>query len=173
MSIKQEIDYRISEGRLSVLEPLIESDPRVRKILLGEEVREFVEGPWQNDKDHRRAMLLRADLDAFIRGAPISIAAKPYQKPKDSFMAPIDPISDRVYAIRNRVKPAIRLAGCFAQKDVFVALVWAYRIDLGQDKRTWGNLSRRCKAEWRSLFNTFQPLPGAERDQLASNIIRV
>ncbi|WP_291052493.1 hypothetical protein [Hyphomonas sp.] len=173
MSIEQEIDHRISEGRLTLLEPLIASDPKVRKIFVGEEVREFVEGPWQNDSHQERAMRLRADLDAFIRGAPISIAAHPYQKPNDSFLAPIDPISDSVYAIRNRIKPSIRLVGCFAAKDIFVALVWAYRIDLGQDKRTWRNLSKRCKAEWKSLFNTYQPLPGADRDQLASRIIRV
>jgi len=174
MSIRDEIIYRISEERLYLLKPALSSDPCVRWLFVTQEVYSFVHGPWESIEDEIRASYLRADLDKFSTGKPISISADPYKKPKTTYMSPIDPKEDRVYEIRNRDKPGIRVFGSFSEKDVFVATTWGYRKSLGgpQD-RNFRDMRERSKAIWIQLFNSYQPLSGDDCNDLATNLIFV
>jgi len=174
MSIRDEIKSRISEGRLFLLEPALTIDPCVRWIFVTPEVYDFVLGPWDSVQDEVRAGKLRADLDKFVTGMPISISAEPYRKPNTTYMSPIDPVADRVFEIRNRDKPGIRIFGSFAEKDVFVATTWNYRPWLGGPRdRHFRDMRERSKTIWNQLFNSYQPISGEDRNDIATNLIFV
>lgn len=131
-------------------------------------------GPWDNVNDEFRGSQLRQFLDQFTEGKKITISEEPYKKPNTTYMAPIDPVEDRVFDIRNRDKPAVRVLGAFAERDVFVALIWDYRVNLGgPDSKEWRDFRERCKAEWRKRFFMYEPLSGVNRNELATNIILV
>ena len=135
----------------------------------------MVEGPWSDDKAARRGGRLRADLEMFVDGSVVSIADDPYKKPKAAYMARVDPPRDEVFDIRSRdPKPGVRVLGCFADKDIFVALAWDFRENLGGPaSREWRDFIERSKAEWRKLFNPYPPHKGATLHDYASNIILV
>jgi len=164
MSIRAEIGYRIGEGRLFQLPPLMASAPVVRTMFVGEAIFEAVTPPWDRSPDGYRLSRLRADLDAFTEGHLISIAEHPFKKPNIAYMARTHPPKDEVWDIRSRdPKPAIRVLGCFAETDTFIALVYDYRRNLGGPRsREWRNLIERCKAEWRKLFPSFPPHKGED-----------
>lgn len=83
-------------------------------------------------------------------------------------MARTYPPADEVWDIRSRdPKPAMRVLGCFAETDVFVALVHGYRKNLGGPRsRQWRDLIESCKAEWRKLFP--RTYPTAERSSMTT-----
>lgn len=172
MSIRVEINQRIYEKRLWQLNPMVSTDPCVRWMFITEEIRSFLIGPWDSTEDQIRAGVLRAYMDEFSKGNPISLDLRPYDKNKAVYMAALDPVEDNVFTIRNRDKPSIRVFGSFAKKDVFVATVWDYRNNLGgPNSKEWRDLRERSKAVWRQLFNQYQSFSGATPDDYASKII--
>lgn len=174
MSIRDEIQNRIDEGRLFYLPPLLESDPCVRSMFVSEYVFNFLNDPFEDRDDERRAAQLRASLDRFSIGATITIAQEPYDKPKNTYMSPLDPKADRVFQIRDRVKPSIRVAGMFSERDSFVALAWEYRKNLGgPTDRSWRDIRERAKNEWRNLFHPYNAFLGERNEDLASNTLSV
>jgi hypothetical protein len=175
MSIRDEIASRVAEGRLRHLPHSILSVPQVRSLFVSEEVGRIVFQPWANDSEGLRFSLLRAQLDVFTAGGLISVAQDPFKKPKATYMARVDPPADEVWDIRSiDPKPAIRVLGCFSEMNLFIALVWEYRKPLGGlDSRQWRDFRERCKAEWRKLFPTYEPLSGKTSNDYASGIIDV
>jgi hypothetical protein len=84
-------------------------------------------------------------------------------------MARLFPGVDEVWEIRSRdPKPGLRIFGRFAERNVFVALNWSDRTSLGpQGSREWATAIRTCKAEWRKLFATYEPISGMPLDDYA------
>src|SRR5260370_41347186 len=97
---------------------------------------------------------------------------------KDAYMARLHPAADEVWEIRDRFSPSIRVFGCFAEPDIFVALTWQWRSVLGaiearakrskgrsRAKRGWPRIwpieRRACLAEWRREFPSYSPFSGS------------
>jgi hypothetical protein len=175
MSIRDVIAIRCSEKRLFALEQGIPGSPVVRTIFLSHDLYSLVLGPWNDEKIEERAGRLRADLDMFISGMVISVALSPYKKKKNAYMSPLDPAADQVWEIRSRdPRPGIRIFGHFSEKDVFVALTWGFREELGgPGSREWRDARERCKAEWRKLLHPYSPHTGNTPHEYVSNIILV
>jgi len=117
---------------------------------------------------------MRAFLDIWTSGALISVANNPYRKGRSTFMARIDPAPDEVFDIRCIApNPGMRVLGCFADRDLFVALTTAMREDLATDK-DWRNEREACKAAWRRLFPGYRPFSGANLNEyISANILLV
>ncbi len=176
MSIRDVISARVQEGRLFHLPPLIASQQTVRNLFVGTELHSVVSPPWSQSTEGFRLSQLRANLDAYTEGQTISMADDPFTKPKSTFMARTAPVVHEVWDIRSRdPKPGIRVLGCFAETDTFVALVWDYREALGgPNSKEWRDLIERCKAEWRNLFITYPPHQGSNiNDYVSANVLPV
>lgn len=175
MSIRDEINRRIKEGRLHHLPPALPASPQLRTMFISTEVHELIFGPWESLELESRAGRLRQDFDMFSEGKLISVATDPYDKKKSAYMAPIDPARDKVWQIRSRdPKPGIRVFGHSIEKDMLVALIWERRENLGgPGSKEWRDERERCKAEWRKLFPTYQPFWKEDIHEIFSNIISV
>jgi hypothetical protein len=170
MSIRDEINNRVRERppRLFFLPPLIEGMPIVREIFVTEEIQQIAYPPWPNGPTGRRFARMRAYLDAWTEGRLISIAEDPYEKPRSTFLARVDPAPDEVFDIRCiSPRPGMRVFGRFADKDLFIALTWAGRENLPGDK-DWRNEREACKAAWRRLFPSYPPFIGESLNDYVS-----
>ena len=163
MSIHEEINNRVSEGRLFLLEPSLPGISVERPMFVSAELQKLLFGPWKSHEQERRWNRLRADLDTFVEGRRISVALRPY-KARTAYMAQLDSINDEVWEIRSRdPKPGIRVFGRFAETDLFVALTWWWRSDLkGPKSKQWRSAREGCKAEWRKLFPTYPAQSGTQ-----------
>lgn len=175
MSIQAEIRNRVAEGRLTLLQPALPDIPRVRSMFASEEICRLVLGPWTDAAMEERCGALRADLDHFISGATLTVSREPYRKPKQTFLSRLDPGRDEVWVIRSRApKPGIRVFGRFAQRDVFVALSWAWRSELdGPGSKDWRDAAVGCIAEWRRLLHPYEPLREGDLHDYATDIVLV
>lgn len=170
MSIRDEIRARTEERppRLFFLPPLLPGGPFVREIFVSEEVNRVAHPPWDPTDMGVRFAGMRAFLDRWTEGSIISVADDPRRKPKATYMARIDPAPDEVFDIRCIApNPGIRVFGCFADRDLFVALTKAGREELTTDKE-WRDAREACKAAWRRLFPTYQPFSGANLNEYIS-----
>jgi hypothetical protein len=183
MSIHQEIKARCDERRLFRLELEIPGDPIERSMVLSEEVRSLLTGPWQGGALQYRSGRLRADLEEFIKGETISVCLRPFEA-TSAYMARLAPIEDSAWDIRSRdPKPALRVVGFFAATDIFIALRWAPRSvqpmwadkpPLGcRDSREWRDIITQCKADWRNLFPTYVPVKGDDIHEYISRNVRL
>lgn len=162
MSISDEITNRVSEGRLFKLTSLMPPSPysNPRDMFVSEEIYKLLNGPWNNVAWEERCGYLYADLDQFINGEIITVAERPFVKGKTAYIKQLYKRHEEVWEIRSRdPAPGIRVFGRFAEKDVFIALTWWNRNDLGGPKsRAWRDAIVGCKTEWRNLFPAHNPI---------------
>jgi len=98
-------------------------------------------------------------LDDFVTAERITIPHDS-RRAKEAFMSRLDPPEEEVWDIRcYDPPPGLRMLGSFAEKDIFVALSWAYRETLGTDYE-WGFAKRRSLSAWAVLFPDQKPLTG-------------
>ncbi|MAZ03414.1 MAG: hypothetical protein CMN56_09770 [Sneathiella sp.] len=93
---------------------------------------------------------LRADLETFVTEETLD----------HKYLYWLEPTVDCVWEIRSiREMPSVRVLGLFPEKDVFVA-TGIYRRDyLGKiESEEWKMAKRNAMAQWRSIFNQYQPL---------------
>lgn len=144
-----------------------------RRILATPEVMTQIDGR-HGGTDRRLIVQLRADLDDFIGGQPITVGGPRH---RHAYMKPM--VRDKnhrgfggheVWEIRSRdPKPGIRVFGRFAQPDVFVATNLEARTMLGAfGSLEWRREIRRCKHAWNAIFGTRQPLVGEEINDYVS-----
>lgn len=179
MSIRDEIKARIDDKRLSLLRPVFDSDPVVRTMVISNDIKALIEGPWADASWERRCNRLRADLEAFVIGDVLAVCLTPYEA-DSAYLGRLNKAEDEVWDIRARdPNPALRVFGRFAERDTFVALFWSprsveipysQRLPLGAgDSIQWKSAVRECKAEWRKLFHTYNPVHGDTPDVYVSN----
>lgn len=170
MSIRDEINNRITEGRLFHLLPYIPGSEVRRTLLASLEVYEMAQPPWPENWEGERHSQARGYLDLFTEGRLISIAEDPYDKEVNTYLARVDPLEDEVWDIRCiDPVPGLRVFGRFAETDVFIALSFNYRENLFDD-RDWRDEIEFAKAEWRKLFPSYEPHRGATLyDYVSSN----
>jgi hypothetical protein len=139
-------------------------------MLLSEEVKALLDGPWDNNDARYRAGRLRADLEDFIKGANLAVCLIPFAA-KTAYMGILSPVTAGAWDIRSRdPSPALRVVGFFAEPDVFVGLRWGPRSQrvpwttkppLGpRDSREWRDIIVQCQTDWRNLFHTYSPITG-------------
>ena len=181
MSIRDEINRRIEEGQLFRLLPMITGESHARTILMSTEINAMVNGPWADDVSGFRCARLRADLENFVSGAPITVCWNPHEARAVHQMARLDPIADGVWDYRSvDPSPGLRIFCRFAEKDVLVALTcrprskpvsWIERLPLMDDSRAWKRAIRECRHEWTRLFGAYQSLNGEDLNEYLSNPI--
>jgi hypothetical protein len=184
MSIHDAINCWIKQGRLFVLTRALPSDPVERTMLISPEIKELVDGPWQDTSMERRCGRLRADLEAFIGGDIIPVCLNPFEA-KTAYFGRLHPASDGIFDIRSRdPSPALRVFGAFAETDTFVALTWSPRSrqvrwtikrPLGpRGSRAWRDAVVGCKTEWKRLFPTYPPVTGDRlHDYISQSVVLV
>jgi len=173
----------VAEERLFILRPWLESDPVVRTMVVSEEIKDLIEGPWEDISWEERCNKLRADLEEFVKGSVLAVSLTPHRH-KTAYMGRLKQPRDEVWDIRSRdPKPSLRVFGRFADRDIFVALFWSprsvkiphtQRLPLG-DRHSiqWNSAIRECKAEWRKLFPTYEPIHGEHHDVYLTNAFAV
>jgi hypothetical protein len=134
-----------------------------------------MDGPWQDDEDEVACSLLRREFDRFVEGSVISLALQPFKKRKDAAIAILFPTEERVFDFRVRKPhPGIRVFGCFAARDVFVATNWEQRDRLPtvlppeNDAEEWEKERKICLARWRQL-TPYEPFEGKSVHDYISN----
>lgn len=138
-----------------------------------------MKGPWADESDENACSLLRREFDRFVEGQMVSLALHPFKKEKDAFLAILNPPEDRVFGFRVREpNPGLRVFGCFADPDVFVATNWERRdrlpsVTRGElDNEEWAKERQICLARWRQVAAAYQPHMGKTiNDYITGNVI--
>lgn len=163
MSIGDEIVDRVQREMLYPLWPKRQGDPVRRAMLLSEEMYVALTAH-RNDADERlRFGALRADLEYFVTSERID----------GKYLFHLYPAADSVWEIRSvRDDPSIRVLGCFATRDIFVATTYALRENLGGwQSREWKAIKRRARAKWNAIFNPYPPQSGTDPSKLVSGVL--
>jgi hypothetical protein len=83
-------------------------------------------------------------------------------------LARVHPVQAEVWDFRCLDPiPGIRVFGCFAETDAFVALTWDYRENI-EDASYWEEQVSRCREEWQKLFGGLAPHHAQELDEYVS-----
>lgn len=161
MLIDERISQLIDGCELYPVEPLLDGDGVVRHMLVSKEIWELIEHP--PSKWRVRCARIRADLERFVTGDNLKVCRVPY-KADMAYLGLLDPATSGIWDVRCvDPAPAVRMLGCFADKDVFVALIPASRsvpTDLlfrgplhdGQSVQ-WNNVITECDTTWWTLFH--------------------
>lgn len=175
MSIEPEIAKAVAAGKLFNIEPVIPGDPAVRTMVVSADINQLLEGPWESETLERRGNRLRANLEAFVKGDIIPVSLTPYEH-RNAYMGRLYRPNDEVWDIRSRdPKPGLRLFGRFALPDVFIALNWVSRRELGDVAALkWDFAILECQERWKELFPTNEPIHGDKiHDYISTNVVLV
>jgi hypothetical protein len=170
MSIQDEINRLVQEGSLFRLDQSMPGLAARRTIFASIGVRALAIGPWGNVEERVRGRELQADFDHFIDGNKLNLRSQNSFE-ETAFMARLAPPSDEVWEIRSiDPKPSLRVFGSFVERDIFVALTWARRKDLGgrRDPR-WKVAISNFKEAWERNFNSYKPMSGHYPNEYLTN----
>lgn len=147
MSIRDVISHLAGINLLFQVVPSVPGSKTVREMLASEHLNRFLCGPWETKDLEICANRSKAYLDAFVQGHQMTVGCDPYQKPKNTMLARIAPVEDEVWDFRCRgAKPAVRVLGLFAEKDLFVALTYEYRKILAARNRRMERCTRTLQS---------------------------
>ena len=174
MNIRDWIKYCCARGTLFPVEPLIQSDSIERGLYVSGDIYKMLQPPWESMKQEEEWGYARNIMDTFVSGGIVSIPKEgrrknaPYHQ-----MALLSPQEKGVWDIRaTKPKPGIRVVGQFAEKDLFIALVWQHRTVLGgYNSKEWKNVILGCQTKWRNIFPSYAPYTGGDYNDYLSNII--
>lgn len=175
MSIRDQINSLVQDGRLFELYPVLKSEKVSRCMFVSKQIWDEI-SPQSDEKFDERFAKLRADLDRFVDGSEVTVAHNPYKRSKKAYIARTNPIEDEVWDIRSvDPRPGIRVLGFFAEKDVFIALEWEFRTNLdGPGGKLWSKFLRANGAHWRRLFGVYRPHSGGQTsDYISENHVDV
>lgn len=174
MSIETILKELIEDGRLIEVRSIL-GGSRQRLVYAPPDVLDDLNPVTASDTDTENAAQLRAWLDGFTKGRPITVGS---DKNPNVDIKILDPRSDEVWELRKRDQPSTRIFGRFAMKDVFVATNICTSRDLFRSKwvtkseirwPVWREEIKRCKAVWRALFVDYKPVSGDSLDDYLSN----
>jgi len=170
MSIQDEIRGKMGT-ELFGLAPFWNRDPIARRVIYCKELKELIEPPWNNQLGEARCRKARDDLEAFVRGSPISVARRP-RKAKLAYMSRLDDGKHAIWDVRCRdPDPGLRILGGFSDRDEFIAVWWGYRKCLGKyGSDEWHAAIGEAQLRWRNLFYPYQPV--ITRGPLTNEVIR-
>jgi hypothetical protein len=170
MLIQAKIKSLCDAGILSLIPQSWPGLPKMRAMYASKLIGDLIMGPWSDQQEEKRAFELRAEIDWFIDGKRLFLRPD-HEVGTSAWLARLDPPSEEVWEIRSiKPKPSLCILGTFAQRDVFVALIWAKRTSLGAgDSKEWEELIEQFKQEWHNYFSEFSPFTGHYPDDYISN----
>jgi len=147
-----------------------------------EEVAKLLNGPWESPDSEitetqweYRCGFVHRYFDRFLNGKKVTVALDPRSEADNCFLKRLDPIEDEVWEIRCREPaPGIRVFGRFAETNIFVALHWRLRKEMGSwGDPAWDAAIWTCKQHWGTFFHDCKPKSGNLNDYIARNAIPV
>jgi len=164
------IETVCNQGRLG--KALFPGLPARRTVYFSEKVRTLIAGPWPGmDRNLvARCIEARAWFEHFVDGRRITLKTKPKSK---ALMARLDPPGDEIWEARDLTSGQVSESlGAFAQRDVFIALTWAWRPDLrGRNSEEWPQALQEYQAAWSELFGSVRPMTGSYPHDYLTNAI--
>lgn len=172
MSIRDEI-RKACEDKLLYFVPLGMGGKPSRKVFASPDVWRVIENPWGgDDEDSIRLANMRAGIDHFSHGKRITFATKPHAKDRESFLAPVDPVSSHCWDMRFLAPHSnIRALGFFAEFNCFVALTWDFRENF-EGEADWAAGIAKCRQLWSERF-TLEPHKGKQASECISKPFNV
>lgn len=159
MSIQGLIRDAVHRGDLRYAPPLIRSNQRPRYLFVESELMDTVNRALgESTPKAQRLGQLAANFLRFSSNEDITVGDDPRNKDIGAFMARTEPVQDGIFDIRSRdPRPAIRVFGGFAEKDVFVAVTWKWRKELDDDKK-FGRAVLQALGAWNDILPDSKPL---------------
>lgn len=144
MSIRDEMKARVREGRLVEYRPWA-SNSILRPAFLEADIGRQVLGPWQDNEDAARMPYVRADLETFVQGKPITAAFGRRARVNFRRLERDRRGRPKVWEMRTLAPPpGYRLFGFFAETDVFVGVELQprdavdFKFEINRAERAWG-----------------------------------
>lgn len=136
-------------------------------MYVSSDVYSLIEGPWADPMDARRGNAVRALFDRYLTGSTLTVSD---DKDIDVNLKRLTPLDAEIWQFRMvKQRPAVRVFGSFIKQDMFVALTWATRFELGEiDSEEWTLALRQYTHEWQKLFHAYIPFSGANFDAYLS-----
>lgn len=165
MSISDCIQECIDGGELLELLPFITGAVCLRRVLVNHDVLNFLTTQRRIPQIlAKKAIDARVALDSFTRGAELTVAMDPFDKPPETELARNKDVQDAVWDFRIRdPRPQVRIFGRFATKDTFVALHFA-----GRDNLNFPRAVKNTVQQWIDLFGDLEPVTGDNIDDYLS-----
>src|SRR5262245_34073758 len=174
MSLHDEIEVNVNQGRLVRVEQLFVICPGLRVIYFTPKLKELLDGPWSDHKWEEHWNKVRQQIDEFIDGLPTErrITVRSSARKKSTcFMSLLDPEANEIWEIRCRdPKPGMRLFGSFVKKDVFVALIAAPHEFLSSEE-DWNRTIQQYKEKWAKHFSATAFRGSYPHDYLTDDVI--
>lgn len=164
MSITNEINHRVVEGRLKPLQPRMARDRKIRKLFFTIDLYDEIYCTVRENKTEiANFAKLQADLEVFV----VSETLDP------GYIWLLKPKTKGIWEIRSsRPFPQIRVFGVFAARDIFVATHLASRDTLGDVRsKNWDVEMKRSKREWGILFPAHQFKTSSDVNKLFSGAL--
>ena len=158
MSISALLQAYSREGRLFKVDPFYRGTYS-RGFYVTEPINQLLEGNFPEYMTRGAALL--ADISSIAGGHNVSMCFIPYEAEGADFGL-LNPPADGVWDFRSRdPEPAIRLLGGFANKDLFIALTWRWRANLGDRySQAWRDAIVETTTEWRNMFPAINRITG-------------
>lgn len=159
MSIPAELQAHVDAGRLFIIRPLLLADEEEtpRTMLVSCEIMEQLKSAFSDTIEGARIAEFLQTLEDFAEGAVFTVSEHPFKKPTDVMLARVHPIETDIWDIRNTEPlPGIRALGRFWEQDLFVALTFTWREDLG-GVDGWHEEINACGKAWCALFGLRTP----------------
>ncbi len=155
MSTRDAIAAALEKREIALLPHKLPGVPALRHVFVTGEVWDFVTAGVPKELAHKAAEGRRM-LDAFTAGNRMVVSLNPHNHPADCQITRNSPEEDGVWEFRIRdPKPQVRIFGCFAERDVFVALSvmsrdnlkgrLAYPLAVADNSSIWGGLFPGCE----------------------------
>jgi hypothetical protein len=171
MSICDVISIKVAAKELFAHPPSRLGFPMLRRLYLAPEVNDLVFAKTGDEDWKIRRVKLQLELECFVDGHDLKFAlpndSDPYEDKPEADLRLLYKWTDEVWELRSRMHPQIRIFGCFAAPDCFVALVWEFRCKLGTPP--W-QVTADCRTKWAKLFPNHSPHNGKTiHDYITSN----
>jgi hypothetical protein len=178
MSIQDSLQRAVARGELAYLPMRLDSDPIERAMLLDDEVKELLSGPFRDIHHERRIGRLHADLETFVTGGEVSLCFTHHRHGK-AYLGLLDPPGQATWDIRSRNPgPGLRVFGRFAATNIFVALTWRPRSKhvawsskdpLADDNLLWRIAIHDCEEKWNRILPGEVPVAGTRAENYVSD----
>lgn len=168
MSIVVAVTKLVSARRL-IDRPSTFMESRARELYVTPEIDGYAAPPFADTREGERFAEMATYFDEFCELTMVTVSEDPFNKPPDVMMARVHPIADEFWSMRvtdPEDTSGIRVLGGFCAKDAFVALMWDFRENIGDN---FDEEVDELKAIWRDYFGDLSPYTGSSLDDYLTN----
>lgn len=172
MSINAAIAAAVHDKKLHHLLPVEQGRSVERDVFVSNDVLEFLNGDSKDQSFSNVGLRAYRRIEGFICGNPIVFGMDPSDKKSTCLIARNHDVAQGVVDVRvNDPQPAVRLFGCFGEKDVLVLLLWRSRQLLAQ--KGFARSVRETERLWKALFPKHPPFIRDKADDYISGIFHI